>query len=135
MLILSMIGTSLSRQADARAAGGNPDLIRSAAIWFHRCRCRLSMRGAARGGSVVRTASPGPGSGEDARRRRRVVSRVWRARRVDQQDVNFPMCHGAVLDAPRHDKNLARVEDDRAIPQLDVERPLDKLLRHSATEN
>ena len=35
------------------------------------------------------------------------------------------MCHGAVLDAPRHDKNLARVEDDRAVPQLDVERPLE----------
>ena len=53
-----------------------------------------------------------------------LVTRTRRVCRLDQKDVHFGARHGPVLDALRNNKDLAGIEDDRAIPQLDVERTL-----------
>jgi len=61
-------------------------------------------------------------SGEDARRGGRLVACIWRARRLYQQDMHLPARHGAMLDSLGYNEYLALIEDDRAIPKLDVER-------------
>ena len=63
-------------------------------------------------------------SGEDARCRSSLIPRIRRARRLDQQDMYFPARDRPVLDADGHNKDVAGVEGDGAIPQLDVKRAL-----------
>ena len=64
-------------------------------------------------------------SGEDARRRGGLITSIRRARRLNQHDVHFPASHGPMFNTLGHDKHLAEVERDGAIPQLDVERTLE----------
>jgi hypothetical protein len=70
-------------------------------------------------------------SGEDARCRGGLITCIGRARRLYQHDVHFPASHGLMLNTLAHDKHLARVERDRPIPQLDVERTLELELWYS----
>jgi len=58
---------------------------------------------------------------KDTRCRGRLITRIRRASWFNQQDVDFSPCHGPMLNPFGQDKNLARTECDRAIPQLDVE--------------
>ena len=62
--------------------------------------------------------------GEDTWCSRSLIARVRRTRWLDQQDMHFTSRHRPVLNADRHNKDLAWVEGDGAIPQLDVERAL-----------
>ena len=52
------------------------------------------------------------------------VSGVPRFRRLEEQDLNFVVSHGAVLDAARDDVQLTRAQFHRAIAKLDLHHAL-----------
>src|SRR5262249_5444527 len=75
--------------------------------------------------SLIDLPSWASSSGENARRRGGLVTGIGRACRLDQQDMHFAARHGPMFDALGHDKHLTGVEGDRAIAQLDIERPIE----------
>src|SRR5262249_28652347 len=53
------------------------------------------------------------------------VAGVQRRGRLEQEDVSLLVCYGPVLDATRHDQELAFLQPDVAIAELHAKPPLD----------